>query len=186
MFNYVVLYSMNGDNIRLKIFCNKNLAFKQKGVCTRHFSTENFQVPDRTVNDTNLFFFLFLLPVALPHCSIPLTSSTKLKIPNQFSVVFSLSSSPRIKWSLCWHAVILPIASSGLRSCSLKLLLNLEMNSYEEAEDEMKSDIRKLWKYFRLKMESRELRLSFSMDVFDNMITGMSFYLRIAKMPSNW
>ena len=39
-----------------------------------------------------------------------------------------------------------------------------------------KSDIRKLWRYFKIEMESRQHDFPFSIDVFDNMITGMFFW----------
>lgn len=58
----------------------------------------------------------------------------------------------------------------------IKVITESRMTSYEEAEEEMKSDIRKLWKYFKIEMESRQVDFPFSIEIFDNMISGIFFW----------
>ena len=122
-----------------------------------------------------LFFYLFLLPVAFTALLNPFE---KLKeIENSESIqrrlLAFLTAKDQKKFMLTcrdFYQLLLQDYDHFLN-----VVTESRMTSYEEAKEEMKSDIRKLWKYFKIEMESRQFAFPFSIDIFDNMITGMFF-----------
>ena len=123
-----------------------------------------------------LFFYLFLLPVAF---AAMLNPFDKLKeIENSESIqrrlLDFLPAKDQMKFMLTCHDFYHLLQKDY--DHFLKVVTESRITSYEEAEEEMKSDIRKLWRYFKIEMESRQHDFPFSIDVFDNMITGMFFW----------